>query len=364
LSPSELPYGMRRLGVLMAPEPGEPTEVEGVLNPASAVDREGVPWLFPRLVAAGNYSRIGRARIVHDEAGDPTGVVRDGFALEPDEVWERNQRGGGVEDARITFVAALDLYVLAYTAYGPLGPRAALAVSDDLRDWRRLGPITFAYDPELGADLGLYPNKDVLLFPEPVAAPDGEPSIGVVHRPMWDLELVAPGEGEPLPRGLDDPRPGIWVSFVPLAGVQGDVRRLTHLGQHRVLARPEHPWEELKIGGGAPPVRVREGWLLLHHGVSGQLVSSHDPVAQRYVRYSAGGMILDPERIDHVTHRSTAPLLEPETDEERTGVVGNVVFPTAIERRDGDVFDVFYGMADARIGAARLSPLPRAPGRG
>jgi predicted GH43/DUF377 family glycosyl hydrolase len=40
------------------------------------------------------------------------------------------------------------------------------------------------------------------------------------------------------------------------------------------------------------------------------------------------------------------------------GVVDNVVFPTGIDRRDDigapDRFDVYYGMADDRIGVARL----------
>jgi len=46
--------------------------------------------------------------------------------------------------------------------------------------------------------------------------------------------------------------------------------------------------------------------------------------------------------------------------------VANVVFPTGIDRRDDlgspDRFDVYYGMADNRIGAARLDvpvALPR-----
>jgi predicted GH43/DUF377 family glycosyl hydrolase len=42
--------------------------------------------------------------------------------------------------------------------------------------------------------------------------------------------------------------------------------------------------------------------------------------------------------------------------------VANVVFPTGIDRRDDigmpDRFDIYYGMADNRIGAARLS-LPK-----
>jgi hypothetical protein len=40
------------------------------------------------------------------------------------------------------------------------------------------------------------------------------------------------------------------------------------------------------------------------------------------------------------------------------GTVANVVFPTGIDRRDDlgspDRFDVYYGMADNRIGVARL----------
>jgi predicted GH43/DUF377 family glycosyl hydrolase len=50
--------------------------------------------------------------------------------------------------------------------------------------------------------------------------------------------------------------------------------------------------------------------------------------------------------------------LKPESRQERHGTVANVVFPTGIDRRDDlgspDRFDVYYGMADNRIGVARL----------
>lgn len=43
---------------------------------------------------------------------------------------------------------------------------------------------------------------------------------------------------------------------------------------------------------------------------------------------------------------------------ERWGSVPNVIFPTGIGRRDDlgtpDCFDVYYGIADNRIGVARL----------
>ena len=40
--------------------------------------------------------------------------------------------------------------------------------------------------------------------------------------------------------------------------------------------------------------------------------------------------------------------------EETTGVVNNVVFPTGIDKRSDDIFDIYYGMADKYIGVARL----------
>jgi predicted GH43/DUF377 family glycosyl hydrolase len=50
--------------------------------------------------------------------------------------------------------------------------------------------------------------------------------------------------------------------------------------------------------------------------------------------------------------------LTPILSQERSGTVANVVFPTGIDRRDDlgmpDRFDVYYGMADNRIGVARL----------
>ena len=74
-------FNLQRLGILMEPEPDNPQEVEGVLNPAAARGRDGELYLFPRLVAQGNYSRIGIARVRFNEVGDPAGVERLGIAL-------------------------------------------------------------------------------------------------------------------------------------------------------------------------------------------------------------------------------------------------------------------------------------------
>jgi len=348
------PYRLERLGVVMTPDPDDPREAWGVLNPATA-RRDGEVFLFPRLVAEGNRSRIGRARVVLDEARVPIGVERLGMALEPEEAWECHAGGGGVEDPRITHLPRLGRWIMTYAAFGPFGPRIGLAASADLEHWQRLGPVSFAYDPSLATDLNLYPNKDALLFPEPVTDPSGRLAYAMLHRPMWDLSWVRPGEGEPLPAGLADPRPGIWVSFVPVAAVDGDLAALTRFEHHRLVALPERAWEAVKIGGGTPPIRVAEGWLVVYHGVAGKQARGFE--TQPNARYSAGVLVLDPSDVTRVVARSIEPLLEPELPEELTGIVPNVVFPTAIEPLDesaSSAYDVYYGMADSRIGVARM----------
>ena len=348
---TDVGYRLTRLGVIMRADPDSPFEVEGVLNPASGRTADGRLWLLPRLVAEGNVSRVGLAEVIV-ENGVPVGVRRDGVVLAPDAGWERSHEHAGVEDPRTTWIPSLGVHVMTYVAFGPFGPKPALAVSDDLRKWRRLGPMHFDYQPDLDADLNLFANKDVVWFPEPVPAPDGTLAYAVVHRPLWDLGFTRGGGTEVvMPAGVTDPRPGMWISYVPVATVKADLAALTHVRQHRPLALPHYEWETLRIGAGPPPLRVEQGWLLIHHGVSGRI--SDGFARQKHAHYSAGAMLLDAADPSVVLARTAEPLLSPETADEMSGTVPNVVFPTAIEEIDGQHF-VFYGMADSSIGVARL----------
>ncbi len=350
-------FTIRRLGVLAEPDPNNPHEAWGIFNPGVARGRDGQLYLFPRVVAEGNYSRIALARVVFDAQGRPSGIERLGYALEPTESYEWNVKsGGGCEDPRITYLRPLDLYVMTYTAYTALGPRIALAISKDLFSWQRLGLLQFARSCPL--DFSAYGNKDGLFFPDIVIDEHGHQSLALIHRPTYQ---VAQADGTVhliVPPGVMERRQSLWMSHVSLEEALRDPQSLTMVEDTHLLATPEQPWENIKIGGGTPPVMTRYGWMVLYHGITGGLMEgTHFP--KQHLTYSAGVLVLDAARAGSILYRSATPLLSPEVPAEQEGFVPNVVFPTGIDQRpepdDPEGFDLYYGMADTRIGVARLS---------
>ena len=346
-------FQLQRLKQIMEPEPGNPLETEGVLNPAATRGRDGHLYLFPRLVARGNYSRIGIARVQFDKAGDPSGVERLGIALEPEKDYERGPDGAGCEDPRITYVEPLGHYVMTYTARSPAGPRIALAISEDLFRWRRLGLATF--EPHDGLEFNGVDDKDASIFPTAIPDPSGQPALALLHRPLFPGTRPEEKIRDPGTRAADLHRESIWISYRAMATKGGEAAHLRHFTSHHRLAASEAPWEQLKIGGGTPPVMTRHGWLIIYHGVGDLAQPSAD---KHQLCYSAGVMLLATGHPRTIRYRSTTPVLTPAMPEERLGAIANVVFPTGIDRRDDlglpDRFDVYYGMADDRIGVARL----------
>ncbi len=346
-------FKLTRLGMIMEPKAGEPNEALGVLNPATARGPDGQLYIFPRLVAAGNYSRIGVGRVLFDAAGDPVGVERMGVALEPEADYELNPTGGGCEDPRITFLEPLRLYVMTYAALSSHGPRIAVAVSDDLRAWTRLGLVEFS--PGEGLDFDGVDDKDASVFPWSVPGPHGHPTLAMLHRPLFKGTRPQDTVRRPRSGAADVNKESIWISYCAMTRLH-ERPRVRPFGAHHRLASPWADWERLKIGGGAPPILCRHGSLIIYHGV-------HDlpePTAGgRRMCYSAGAMVLSREHPLRILYRSETPILVPEGPLECRGTVDQVVFPTGIDRRDDlgtpDRFDVYYGMADDRIGVARLN---------
>lgn len=343
---------LKRIGIVMEPEPGNAHEADGVLNPAAVRGPDGQLYLFPRLVGQGNYSRIGIARVRFDDNGDPVGVVRLGIALEPVADYELRPDGGGCEDPRVTFVEALDRYVMSYTAFSPDGPRIALAASTDLFHWERLGLATFS--PYDGMEFDGIDDKDASLFPGEVIGPEGKPAFALLHRPLFPGTRPEEKVEKSRLEEVDLERESIWIAYRDPSLPDGAPFHLCHFTDHQRLAAPVEAWEALKVGGGTPPILTEHGWLVVYHGVNDLSEAGETP---RFC-YSAGLMILDRQHPHHIRYRSRRPILEPKLDAEKIGTIGNVVFPTGIDRRD-DLglprrFDIYYGMADNRIGVARL----------
>lgn len=203
----------------------------------------------------------------------------------------------GCEDARLTFVPELGDWLIAYTAYSPVGPGVALARTPDFRSVERLGLVL---SPE---------NKDAALFPRRF----GEEWL-LLHRP------VAGHTGH------------MWLASSP---------DLVHWGRSRVLARArgEVWWDGTRIGGGAQPLETEAGWLLLYHGVK-SMVSG--PV------YRVGLVLLDRDEPARVLARSEDWVFAPEAPYERTGDVPNVVFPCGAILRGDEVW-MYYGAADSTV---------------
>ena len=150
-------------------------------------------------------------------------------------------------------------------------------------------------------------------------------------------------------------RESIWISYCPKA--IENIRAISAL--------PFWFASPAGLSGGAmgaaqdrrrhAPILTRHGWLVIYHGVD----EAGEPTTEgRRLRYSAGVMILSEKNPHVICYRSPEPVLTPDLPQERQGAVSNVVFPTGIDRRDdlglSDRFDVYYGMADDRIGVARL----------
>jgi len=205
----------------------------------------------------------------------------------------------GVEDPRISRIEGM--YYIHYVAVSPFGVVTCLASTEDFANFTRRGVI---FSPE---------NKDVAIFDE-----RGSGRFYALHRP------VSPLFG----------RQDIWLADSP---------DLLTWGNHRHLFGPAPGrWDEAKVGAGAVPFRIEQGWLEVYHGVD------------RNNRYCLGAALLDATEPWKVLARSKEPILEPETRYECEGFFGNVVFSCGL-LRDDDTLRVYYGAADTTICYAELS---------
>jgi predicted GH43/DUF377 family glycosyl hydrolase len=283
---------------IITPREGRDWEVDGTFNPGAVAAGQVVHVLY-RAVDANRISRLGYARSVNG-----TGFIyrSENPVLEASDGWEEF----GCEDPRLTLMDGR--YYVTYTAYSRRGPRIALASTDDFLHFEKHGLV--------GPDLD---DKDCVLFPERVNG-----KVAMLHRLDSRIQIAYFNNLDALVNSQE-----FWSEYV------------THYDDFEIM-RPKYSWEEWKVGVGPPPIKTDRGWLLIYHGVSVRRI------------YRVGAVLLDLDDPAKIKARTREPLLEPEMEFEKRGVVPNVVFPAGAIIQDGDLV-IYYGGAD------RVSCVARAP---
>ncbi|MHB1252902.1 MAG: glycoside hydrolase family 130 protein [Candidatus Humimicrobiaceae bacterium] len=216
-------------------------------------------------------------------------------AMFPENIYERF----GIEDPRITEIDGK--YYIGYSAVSDItGITICLASTVDFITFKRHG-IIFLPD-----------NKDFALFPEKIGG-----KYYALNRPS------------PTEFGMKD----IWIS-------QSD--DLMSWGNHKILLTVgEGFWDDGRIGCGAVPFKINEGWLEIYHGAS------------KDGKYCLGAILLNIDDPSRIISRNVNPIIEPEESYEKTGFLNNVIFTCGALLENG-IVKIYYGASDQYIAYAEI----------
>lgn len=279
-------------------------EEKAVFNPAAIRIRENVHLLY-RAMSNDNTSVLGYAS---SKNGIDIDFRSEVPAYVPRENFERKTVPGGnsgCEDPRITQIG--NRVYICYTAFdGSNPPRVALssiAVSDFLRQkWEWTKPVLIS-PPNID-------DKDACIFPEKIKG-----KYFIIHRSGDDIDL-----------SINDNLNFDGTSW---------------LEEYRWIAPRPGMWDSRKVGVASPPIKTKEGWLLLYHGISDDGI------------YRVGAALADLRDPMKITARSAEPIFEPRKEFQKNGQVPNVVFPCGSVVIGKKLF-IYYGGADSVVGVATI----------
>lgn len=292
---------------ILVPKADREWQAQAVFN-AGAVYLNNKVFLLYRAMSLDNTSTIGCATsedgLVFDDSNDkPVYVPRMDF-----ETKKEANGFSGCEDPRLT-VFGERIYMF-YTAYEGISPPKVALTSIAIDDfvagqWQWQAPIAIS-NPDID-------DKNACLFPEKING-----RFVILHRAAGhDIAIDNIDSLEDFQRGLQ-------------------------LEKEAIIAARPNSWDSAKIGIAAPPIKTEKGWLLIYHGVS-----------QADHNYRLGYLMLDLDDPFKVLYRTPYPILEPETDFEKFGIVNNVVFSCGAIVKENQLF-VYYGGADKVMAVATL----------
>jgi beta-1,2-mannobiose phosphorylase / 1,2-beta-oligomannan phosphorylase len=307
---------------IFKPHPRHPWESKAVFNPA-AIYEGGKVHLLYRALGDTDVSTLGYASSTdglnfNERLPYPVYVPREPFegvkpvkgmnlvnspeAGIPGVYVSGGGEMGGCEDPRLTRID--DKVYLTYVAYdGRSHPRVALSsilLKDFLnKKWQWKKPVLIS-PPNIV-------DKNACILPEKING-----KFVIFHRIF----------------------PNILIDFVDDFDFDGKSRWLT--GQYEIPARVlSSDWDSRKVGCGPPPLKTKDGWLLIYQAVG---------VCGEY-RYKIGAMLLDLKDPTKVLARSRKPILEPDVSYENEGWKAGVIYPCGAVIINERLF-VYYGGAD------------------
>ena len=184
--------------------------------------------------------------------------------------------------------------------------KCGIVRTKDLDSWERL--------PDLDTK---YQQRNVVLHPEFV---DGK----YMLYPRPSDGFIAVGGGG-----------GIGCALVD------DITKAVITEENIIEKRIYHTIKESKNGAGATPIKTKEGWLHIAHGVR------NTAAGLRYVLYCFMTDLDDPQKVIYTPGGYfIAPI-----NAERVGDVSNVVFCNGAIEKDGDLY-IYYASSDTRLHVA------------
>lgn len=296
---------------IIVPQKENPWESQQTFNPA-AVFENGKVHLLYRALGDDGISRIGYATSangidIEERLSKPIFTYQSGLRSKDSLVmpnWYNHYSSGGswngCEDPRTTKIDG-KIYMCFVAFDGFNEPAIAITnikLDDFLKRKWKWGGVKIISKP------GVI-DKSACIFPEKIKG-----KYVIMHRVF----------------------PNILIDFVDSL----DFKHGEYLaGKYKIKIR-KTKWDSRKIGAGAPPIKTKDGWLLIYYAVDNKDDS----------KYKIGAMLLDIKNPEKVLCRTDEPILEPVEWYENGGNKCGVVYPCGAVVIKDKLF-VYYGGADS-----------------
>jgi len=322
---------------------------EGIILKPTTRDFENLSVFNPGIYQDGQYVHV-FYRALNQRHISTLGYAKLKGPLEVVERWKKpymkpqyEYEKNGVEDPRV--VKIKDTFYMTYVVHDGKNALLAYSFGQDLFNLEKGGVISpqlsynavgklfnysklddkyyffkSYYKDMVARDVLLW-DKDGYLFPEKIKR-----KFALVHRILPDVQIA------------------YFKDWQQLKDKNFWQENIKHLSKN-VILESEHGFESRNVGGGAPPIKTKVGWLFIYHGV--------EPFNKGRV-YHAGAALLDLKNPTKVIARLPEPLFSPEEDWEHLGHVHNVVFPTGTAIFDNHLY-IYYGAADTYVAVASVN---------